>query len=127
MTLRDRATNASFNSPSLSTIADYSEVIALLAAATLVLTVAAFGASGIFVGFSMALAMTFANFAAGVFLIGLSFFAVSLLIGLIEQTYYVEPDESETLPEQAADAQEEEGPEYEQIGERREPEEHRVK
>lgn len=126
MTLRDRATDTSIPRPSLSGIADAAEVITLLAGAVLVLTIAAFGAAGIVLGFSVGLAVAFANFAAGVFLIGASFFGLSLLIGLIEDTYYVEAEEGETLPEQAAEEQEE-GPEVEQIGERRAPEEHRVK
>jgi len=127
MTLRERATDAETPTPSLSGIADFSEVITLLAGAVLVLTVAAFGAAGIIVGFSVGLAMAFANFAAGVVLIGASFLGLSLLIGLIETTYYVE--EEETLPEQAAEAQEgnENEPNVEQIGEARAPEEHRVK
>ena len=128
MTLRDRATDTSVSRPSLSGIADYAEYTALLSGAVLVLTVSGFGAAGIVTGFSMGLVTVFANFALGVFLIGASFFGLSLLIGLIESTYFVEPDEGETLPEQAAEQQGESGgPEREVIGERRAPEEHRVK
>ena len=124
MTLRDRATETSVPVPSLSSIADFAEIITLLAGAVLVLTIAAFGVAGIIVGFSVSLAVMFANFMAGVLLIGASFFALSLLIGLVETTYYVEDER--TLPEQAAQEQEQ-GPDVEQIGERRAPEEHRVK
>jgi hypothetical protein len=126
MTLRDRATETSIPRPSLSQIADGAEVITLLAGAALVLTIAAFGVAGIVLGFSVGLAVGFANIAAGIFLFGASFFGLSLLIGLIETTYYVEQEE-ETLPEQAAEAQGDEELDVEQIGEHRAPEEHRVK
>lgn len=131
MTLRERAAGSNPSLPSLTTIADFAEYITLLTAAVLVLTVAALGAAGIVAGFTVSLVVLFGQFALGIVLIGLSFLGLSLLIGLIEDTYYVEsePEDGETLPEQAAEEQEgnENEPNVEQIGEARAPEEHRVK
>lgn len=122
MTMRDRV--AQTGTPSLSTIGNTAEFIVLACVTILVLTIAVFGGSGMVLGFSMGLAVMFGEIALGVLLIGVSFAVLSLLIGLIETTYYVEEEES--LPQQAEDAQDE-GPEIEQIGEARVPEEHRVK
>lgn len=120
MTMRDRA--AQTGTPSLATIGNTAEFVVLACATILVLTIAVFGGAGIVLGFSMGLAVMFGEVALGVFLIGVSFAVFSLLIGLIENTYYEEDEQ--TLPEEAAEAQK--GPEREQIGRRREPEEYEV-
>lgn len=120
MTMREQAVDT--NSPSLASIGNAAEYVVLLCATILVLTIAVFGGAGIVFGFSMGLAVMFGEVALGVLLIGISFAVFSLLIGLIENTYY---EEEETLPEEAAQEQQE-GPEREQIGRRREPEEYEV-
>jgi len=97
MALRDEVSDLGV--PSVTSVANVCEVVALVSTAVIILSVATFGLLGAFLGFTMSMAVMFGNVILGTFLFGLSFFVLSLLLGLIENTYL----EEETLPEQAAD------------------------
>ena len=110
MTLRQKFT--SIGLPGLSQLADFAEYGTFAALTATILTVAVFGVTGAVLGFTLSLAIAFAQVVLGSLLVAGSLFAFSLMVGIIEGTY----GESVPSPEEMSEAQESDETEQERRG-----------